>query len=96
MLNQSMKSQVLSISAAMNKSIKNTVLLCLHIENLAIEDLKKLGFKPYATLSREEQYELELQKSAYAINMTQKLGITDPLENMIFGEWVLFQFWKLI
>ena len=57
-------------------------------ENLAIEDMKKLGFKQYATLSREEQYELELQKSAYAFSMQKKLGLTDMAESFFFREWV--------
>ena len=48
--------------------------------------MKKLGFKQYATLSREEQYELELQKSAYAFSMQKKLGLTDMAESFFFRE----------
>ncbi|KAK7091432.1 peroxisomal acyl-coenzyme A oxidase 1-like [Littorina saxatilis] len=60
-----------------------------YLQNLALQDLKKMGFKQYATLSRMEQYELELQKSAYAFTMGDKLGLTDPLEGHYFREAIM-------
>ncbi|XP_076456618.1 peroxisomal acyl-coenzyme A oxidase 1-like [Babylonia areolata] len=60
-----------------------------YLQNVAIEDAKKQGFKRPAHLSREEQYELELQKSAYAFSKEKQLGLVDPLERHLFREAVM-------
>lgn len=49
-------------------------------ENLVIQDAAKRKLKPYSVLSREEQYELLLQKHAYFKEMENYLKLTDPTD----------------
>ncbi|KAK7502899.1 hypothetical protein BaRGS_00005848 [Batillaria attramentaria] len=60
-----------------------------YLQNLAIQDLSKMKLKQYATLSREEQYEQELQKSAYCFTMQKKLELNNPLERFYFREAIM-------
>ncbi|KAL8594946.1 hypothetical protein ACOMHN_038743 [Nucella lapillus] len=60
-----------------------------YLQNLAIEGLKKKGFKSPAHLSREQQYELELQKSAFAFTTEKQLGLTDPVDRHMFREAIM-------
>ena len=61
-------------------------------ENLAIQDLQRLGMKQYATLSREEQYEQALQKYAYLADTEKNLGLTDSFDKKYLAESVTMLF----
>lgn len=59
------------------------------IQNLAVQDLSRLGMKQYTTLSRVEQYEQAIQKYAYFIQTNKRLGLTDAAEQGHLMEAVL-------
>ncbi|KAK7092006.1 peroxisomal acyl-coenzyme A oxidase 1-like [Littorina saxatilis] len=58
------------------------------LQNLVIQDLRKLGFKQYATVSREEQYEQGLQKYAYLADTERKLDVTSSTDKAYIVEAV--------
>ncbi|CAG5122877.1 unnamed protein product [Candidula unifasciata] len=59
------------------------------LQNLAVKDCKEQRFCRYAELSREEQYEESLRKSAFAVLRIRQLGLEDSTEIRFFRE-VLF------
>ena len=55
-------------------------------ESYAERELRKHKFPQYVALSREAQYEMELQKSALMFTMMDRLGLTDPWEKELLRE----------
>ena len=64
----------------------------LFSENLATQDLKGLGMKQHATLSREEQYEQAVHKSTYLFSTEKRLGLTNSTDRGYLAESVMVPF----
>lgn len=57
------------------------------IDNLAIKDPFFRKFKPWAFQTREEQYEICLQKHLYINKKCKELDLTEPVDKFYYTEY---------
>ena len=55
-------------------------------DNLAIKDPFFKKFKPWPFQTRDEQYDISLQKHLYINRRCKELGLTDPVDKFYYTE----------
>lgn len=61
-------------------------------DNLAIKDPFFRKFKPWAFQTREEQYEICLQKHLYINKKCKELDLTEPVDKFFYTEYATFPY----